>query len=343
MRKTLIGIAAVALVTAPALAQGNGKGGGSGHEQAGHNNGGGGGGGGMAAAAKANGGNGRGNDQAGGERARGRQAPAEATMHAKPDRGNAPDAHADRTDRAAGRGPSGNGSNGKASNGNGSNGRADLDTARGDVRVASRTYDWSDRSSYGGGTRGLIDGCPPGLAKKNNGCNPPGQVRNDSWLSTASQPRWWGYGDRDGQYVYRDGYLLRLLDGGQIGGFLPLLGGALAVGNRWPDSYASVNLPSYLSGFYGLEPQGYRYADNALYGYDPQTQAITSIAALLTGDDFAIGSPLPAGYDVYNVPYDWRSRYADGPDAQYRYSDGYIYQVDPKTQLIAAAIELLAS
>ena len=50
---------------------------------------------------------------------------------------------------------------------------------------------------------------------------------------------------------------------------------------------------------------------------------------------------MPLGYDVYNVPYDYRDRYADGPNANYRYSDGYIYQVDPTTQLIAAAIELL--
>lgn len=328
MRKTIIGIAAVALIAAPAFAQGNGKGGGQVHEQAGNN----GGGGGMAAAAK---GNGKANDRAGGGPDRDQGSPAKAAMRAQPERGNGADAArgADRNDRAVTRGPSGNGNNG----------RADRDFAKGDVLVASRTYDWQDRRSYGGDTRGLIDGCPPGLAAKANGCTPPGQVRDNGWIYAASRPDWWGYGDRDGRYFYRDGYLLRLLDGGRIGGYLPLLGGALAVGNRWPDSYASVTLPPYLSSYYGLDPQGYRYADNALYGYDPQTQAITSIAALLTGDDFAIGQPLPAGYDVYNVPYDWRSRYADGPDALYRYSDGYVYEVDPKTRLIAAAIELLAS
>ena len=64
---------------------------------------------------------------------------------------------------------------------------------------------------------------------------------------------------------------------------------------------------------------------------------------LLTGDQFAIGQPMPLGYDVYNVPYDYRDQYLDGPDANYRYADGYVYEVDPKTQLIAAAIELLAS
>ena len=52
---------------------------------------------------------------------------------------------------------------------------------------------------------------------------------------------------------------------------------------------------------------------------------------------------MPLGYDVYNVPYPYRGQYLDGPDALYRYSDGYVYQVDPETRLVAAAIELLAS
>lgn len=329
MRRTMLGIAAIALAASPAFAQGNGKGGGQGNDHAAQ---GGGGGNGHAAAGGNGNAKGGGNDRAGSPQER---APAKAAARAQPDRGNSGGV-ARREDQGS---PSGNrGNSGKAAGTNAMAQRA------GDaVHVASRSYDWQDRRSYGGDSLGLIGGCPPGLAKKANGCNPPGQVRGDSWLYTASQPGWWGYGDRDGSYVYRDGYLLRLLDGGRIGGYLPLLGGALAVGNPWPDSYGQVTMPPYLTRYYGLDPQGYRYADNALFGYDPQTQAITSIAALLTGDDFAIGQPIPSGYDVYNVPYDWRSRYADGPDAHYRYSDGYIYQVDPKTQLIAAAIELLAS
>ena len=71
------------------------------------------------------------------------------------------------------------------------------------------------------------------------------------------------------------------------------------------------------------------------------TAAGVSAAALLTGDDFTVGQRVPAGYDVYNVPYDYRDRYYDTPEAHYRYSDGYVYRVDPTTQLVAAAIDLL--
>ena len=176
--------------------------------------------------------------------------------------------------------------------------------------------------------RGLINGCPPGLAKRNNGCRPPGLARQDArYRFDRFGPDWWGLGRLgDGRYFYDDGYLLRL-DGDRAAGFIPLLA-----------------VPDYYVDYYDLGPRGgYRYADNVLYRVDPETAAITSIAALLTGNDIQIGAPMPLGYDVYNVPYPYRSRYYDGPNALYRYNDGYIYQVDPTTRLVTAAIELIAS
>jgi hypothetical protein len=190
--------------------------------------------------------------------------------------------------------------------------------------------------------RGLIEGCPPGLARKNPPCVPPGQVRNAfGW----NRPDFWGLSRLgDGRYFYDDGYLIRYAPSGGILGYVPLLGGALSIGNAWPDYYEPFAMPSYYERYYGLGPyDSYRYADDVIYRVDPETAAITSIAALLTGDQFAIGQPMPIGYDVYNVPWGYRDRYIDGPDAYYRYADGYVYQVDPETRLIAAAIELLAS
>jgi hypothetical protein len=190
--------------------------------------------------------------------------------------------------------------------------------------------------------RGLVAGCPPGLAKKNPPCVPPGQVRTP--FRSFDRPDFWGLRLGDGSYRYDDGYLVRLGRDGRIGGYIPLLGGALAIGNAWPAYYEPVALPSYYESYYGLGAyNSYRYADNVIYQVDPQTAAITSIAALLTGDDFTVGSPMPAGYDIYNVPYAHRAQYQDTPEASYRYSDGYVYQIDPETRLIAAAIELLAS
>ena len=239
-------------------------------------------------------------------------------------------------------------------NGNGNAARAVVRDQRRDVerRVDRdlrdgrdyRDVDWRRAYYDGGDYRGLVDGCPPGLAKKNNGCLPPGQAKKLGGYSDryAYRPSYFGYGDfGSGRYMYNDGYLMRY-DGDRISGYIPLLGGALSVGNRWPEYYRDVNVPDYYRDYYNLGSNGsYRYADDVFYRVDPQTSAITSIVALLTGDQFTVGQPMPMGYDVYNVPYAYRDRYYDTPDSYYRYSDGYVYQVDPTTRLVQAAIQLL--
>lgn len=66
-------------------------------------------------------------------------------------------------------------------------------------------------------------GCPPGLAKKHNGCMPPGQARKMYWNQGAYVPRdyngWTRYSsipnryrsrvpyNSDYRYVYRDNYV----------------------------------------------------------------------------------------------------------------------------------------
>ena len=187
--------------------------------------------------------------------------------------------------------------------------------------------------------RGPFVGCPPGLAKKHNGCMPPGLAKQHPY-----RPDWWGLGHlASGQYYYHDGYLVRLV-GDRIGSYIPLFGGALSIGNAWPSYYRPAPVPNYYARYYNLGPaERYRHADNVIYRVDPKTSAITSIAALLTGNDIHVGAPMPTGYDIYNVPYSYRSQYRDGPNANYRYSDGYIYQLDPKTRLVTSAIELIAS
>ncbi len=191
--------------------------------------------------------------------------------------------------------------------------------------------------------RGMIAGCPPGLAKKDNGCLPPGQARQIARAAAADRYEWlWRSRDDDSRYRYDNGYLYRMNQQGSLLGYLPVLGGALAPGATWPSQYAYQPAPDYYSSYFGL-PQGqdYRYADGALYGVDPQTQMISQVAALLTGQNLSVGQPLPSGYDIYNVPYQYRGQYADNADAMYRYNDGYVYQADPKTQLITAVIQLL--
>lgn len=185
----------------------------------------------------------------------------------------------------------------------------------------------------------LIQGCPPGLAKKRNGCQAPGQAKANEY---GYLPSLFGLGDRrSSNYFYNDGYLLRS-GGSRVSAWLPVLGGALAIGSEWPRGYDSRALPGYYENYFSLGGRdSYRYADRVVYRVDPETAAIRSVAALLTGDNFTVGQPVPRGYDVYNVPSAYQERYYDQPGRQYRYSDGYVYEIDPETRLVAAAIELL--
>lgn len=231
--------------------------------------------------------------------------------------------------------------------------------------LAERGPDWRGKGGPAGGPRGpervrytdggrwyaaappVIEGCPPGLAKKGNGCLPPGQARR-IWNNPQPYDNWYGNwssyrSDPRYDYRYGDGYLYRVDSGSNlISAFLPLLGGALFGGNTWPQSYADYQVPQYYDEYYGYDDGlDYRYADGAILGVNPSSGAIDQIAALLTGNDWNVGQAMPAGYDFYNVPPQFRDRYADTNDAWYRYSDGYVYQVDPQSRLIEQAIQLL--
>lgn len=192
--------------------------------------------------------------------------------------------------------------------------------------------------------RRFLQGCPPGLAKRDNGCLPPGQARQRE-RAQDSYNRYdylWRTLGGQGDYRYRDGYVYRTTPQGGLLDYLPVLGGILSPGNVWPSQYGYQQPPQYLSRYYGLNDSAqYRYADGVLYRVDPQTSSIGQVAALLTGQQFNVGQRMPAGYDVYNVPYAYRNQYADSARSQYRYNDGYVYQVDPTTQLVQAAIQLL--
>jgi hypothetical protein len=291
-------------------------------------------------------------------------------------------------------------------------------------RFVDRRFDGRDRdvrrfASYDG--RRWIDrnfadnrnfgACPPGLAKKHNGCMPPGQAKmlignrlpreyRDSYLPLRLRDY---YRDNDDYYYrYGDGYLYRVnRQDNLVAALLPMFGSALGLGTQFPTAYSNYGIPPYYQSFYpdtrdsyyryangnvyGIDPRTgliqdvvplmaggdgvgqllpagystynvpyqyrdyyrdsrdayYRYAPGAIYQVDPRTNLVTSVASLLSPTGFAVGQPLPMGYDAYNVPYQYRSQYYDTPDSMYRYNNGYIYQVDPTTQLISAVIRAI--
>jgi len=198
-----------------------------------------------------------------------------------------------------------------------------------------------------------FSGCPAAISGTYPGCvlpprtRPPEKAWHDpGWFSPA-----WA---DDTQARFEGGYLLRLgaanapaADGTESGngvvGYVPLLGGGLAVGQPWPGSYKPVPLPAYVTRYYGLGGEGaWRYYDRTIYRMKPDGSTISGVAAILLGAPIRIGQTMPSGHDVYNLPAAWRDQYRDGPEALYRYSDGYIYQLDPASRRVRAAIELLS-
>jgi hypothetical protein len=275
----------------------------------------------------------------------------------------------------------------------------------------------NDRVAYSGAAarHGLIDGCPPGLWMKNNGCMPPGQAAklvgspistvatiaglaalpaSVSYLYPDTSDYYWRYGDGylyqvdrtsnliaallpligggylPGQYLpvaYMDSYVpaaygydafypdyggvcnryyygvVYQVDcaSGYVEDVIPTYAGGYGVGQILPSAYTYYNVPyQYRDYYYDTADYGYWYAPGAIYQYDPRSSMITSVAALLS-PGFSVGQALPVGYEVYNVPYAYRATYYDTPTAWYRYSNGYIYQVDPATQLVTAIVASL--
>ena len=205
---------------------------------------------------------------------------------------------------------------------------------------------------------GARNGCPPGLAKQNAYCLPPGQLRHlqNAAYNVPVRYRYRFVDGGDHFYRYADNGLIYRYDrdDGLVDRVYPLYASGLLVGTPMPLGYEVYNVPIAYRPYY--QDSGdwlYRYDDGAIYRVDEDSGMIDSIVALLTGGmgglgglgglgALGIGDSLPAGYDVYNVPFDYRDDYADSDDAWYRYADGSIYQVDPQTQLIEQVISLIA-
>ena len=199
-----------------------------------------------------------------------------------------------------------------------------------------------------------VGGCPPGLAKKGNGCMPPGQaakfigqplVRASRFGVLEPLPRSFNslfYDNDDYYYRYGGGYVYRVdRHDDLISGLVPLFGAAMIGQPLNPYYVNSFNQPPYYSAFYPNSPYDcHRYG----YGYVYETDCMTGLVEDVIptyASGYGIGQIMPASYSYYNVPYAYRSYYADNNDYYYRYAPGAIYQVDRGSALISAVAALL--
>jgi hypothetical protein len=226
--------------------------------------------------------------------------------------------------------------------------------AKSQERALGRQFRNDDvqRVQFGRNSQGF---CPPGLDKKNNGCMAPGQAKKvdvgqrfqSDWFRNTSLPSNYRnlFSDND-EYFYRfdeNGYIYRVdRDTNMVAGLIPLLGGGFQVGQVLPAGFDAYNVPlQYRDQYFDNSDLMYRFGDNAIYQVDPQTRMIESVVALLTGQNFNVGQQMPTGFDMYNVPLQYRDQYYDTDQANYRYADGNIYQIDPTTQIVQAVIQAL--
>jgi hypothetical protein len=224
-------------------------------------------------------------------------------------------------------------------------------------RLDDRRDRFDDRRVFDDGRRfaGSLGGnCPPGLASKNNGCLPPGQAKKQFRIGERIPSGYYAGYNLPGEYRdfysdspeysyrYDDGYIYRMdRQTNLVSALIPLLGGGFGVGNLLPSGFDTYNLPMQYRDDYADSDQAYyRYGDDAIYQVDPQTNLIQSVVALLSGD-LNVGQQLPGGYDTYNLPMNYRDQYQDSDDAMYRYADGNIYEVDPKSRIIEAIVAQL--
>ena len=255
-------------------------------------------------------------------------------------------------------------------------GLADRIVERGQVRperiTRIGTRDWDDRDRWDRGfSHGLVEGCPPGLWMKDNGCLPPGQAKKLLGRSFRDAARIAAFNDvpigirafypdtDDYYYRYGDGYLYRVdRTTSLINSLLPLIGGGYVPGMMFPSAYADSYAPGYLfptnymspyvPDYYGFDAfypdtpyVDYRYLNGNVYGVDPYTGMIEDVIPTYAYG-YGVGQMLPASYGYYNVPYQYRSMYYDTPDYNYWYAPGAIYQVDPTSPLITSVASLLS-
>jgi hypothetical protein len=182
--------------------------------------------------------------------------------------------------------------------------RSRIQTLRQGIRMAGRTgdsrYDRDDRYSDDGYGRD----CPPGLAKKDNGCLPPGQVGRDDRDDRWGEDR---YARTDMMDRNRDGYDDRDLNRDR------------RIDDReWRMADAG----------YRGDDRDDRYEDRG----EPARTGIGGVIDNLLGGGVRVGQRIPAGLGA--VPSEYRSQYRDGNGVYYRSDARAIYQVDASNDTV---------
>ena len=107
--------------------------------------------------------------------------------------------------------------------------------------------------------------------------------------------------------------------------------------NSLRERVAFRDLPQRLRSVYRDTPDYYyRYGDGGYVYRVNRTNEVVSALLPLFGLGYTAGQTWPVGYNAYNygLPTAYQPFYPQTPYADYRYANGYVYEVDPYTGLI---------
>ena len=100
-------------------------------------------------------------------------------------------------------------------------------------------------------------------------------------------------------------------------------------------------LPNRLRYVYADTPDYYyRYGNGYMYRVNRESQLVSALMPLF-GLGYTAGQPFPAAYSNYYLPAAYQPFYPTTPYSNYRYANGYVYQVNPYTGLISDVDPLL--
>jgi hypothetical protein len=107
------------------------------------------------------------------------------------------------------------------------------------------------------------------------------------------------------------------------------------------DRIAFRELPNRLQYVYADTPDYYyRYGNGYVYRVNRSNDLISSLLPLF-GLGYTAGQVFPSAYPYYGMPAAYQPFYPSSPYANYRYADGYMYQVNPYTGMIQDVDPLL--
>ena len=94
------------------------------------------------------------------------------------------------------------------------------------------------------------------------------------------------------------------------------------------------DVPQQLRSIYRDTPDHYyRYGDSYMYRVNRSNDVVSALLPLF-GLGYTVGQQFPSAYSNHYLPSAYQPFYPSSPRYDYRYANGYVYEIDPRTGMI---------